>query len=83
MPREREKLISYQDTAVHTGCMYKAAGWSVEFVTKARVRDRSPNRVGTSRKYRSDTNGASAASSEKLRWARPLAQPKPRRMGYI
>ena len=70
--REREKLISYQDTAVHLGTMYKAAGWEVEFVSKARVRDRSANRVGTNRKYRSDMNGGQSASSEKLRWAKRL-----------
>lgn len=24
-----ERLVSYQDTEVHTGCIYKAAGWTV------------------------------------------------------
>lgn len=25
---ETERLVSYQDTEVHTGCIYKAAGWT-------------------------------------------------------
>ena len=70
----REKLISYQDTAVHNGTIYKAAGWEVDFVSKARVRDRSGNRVGTTRKYRSDMNGVAPAASEKIRWAKRLPE---------
>ena len=70
--RHREKLISYQDTAVHDGTIYKAAGWRVDFVSKARVRDRSKNRAGTNRKYRADINGVDAAASEKIRWAKTL-----------
>lgn len=69
----REKLISYQDTAVHTGTIYKAAGWVPEFVSKARVRDRSGNRAGTTRKYRADMNGQQPAASEKIRWAKRIA----------
>jgi hypothetical protein len=68
----REKLISYQDTAVHEGTIYKAAGWDPEFVSKARVRDRSGNRAGTGRKYRCDMNGAAPAASEKIRWAKTI-----------
>ncbi len=74
--RHREKLISYQDTAVHSGTMYKAAGWEVDFISKARVRDRSKNRAGTSRKYRADINGVEAAASEKIRWAKRLPPPR-------
>ena len=74
--RHREKLISYQDTAVHEGTIYKAAGWYVDFVSKARVRDRSKNRAGTSRKYRADINGMAPASSEKIRWAKDLPPPR-------
>lgn len=72
----REKLISYQDTAVHVGTMYKAAGWAVDFVSKARIRDRSKNRAGTNRKYRSDMNGLAPAASEKIRWAKTLPPPR-------
>lgn len=68
----REKLISYQDTAVHEGTIYKASGWTPEYVSKARVRDRSGNRVGTTRKYRHDMNGYAPAASEKIRWAKKL-----------
>lgn len=70
---EHTKAISYQDTAVHSGTIYKASGWVPAWVTKARVRDRSKPRVGTNRKYRSDCNGLSAASSEKIRWEKTLA----------
>lgn len=62
------RLISYQDMDVHTGTIYRAAGWSAEWVTKARHRDRTPNRAGTRRAYRSDANGAAPASSPKARW---------------
>jgi hypothetical protein len=70
----RDKLISYQDTAVHEGTIYKAAGWTPEFVSKARVRDRSGDRVGTTRKYRHDMNGQAPAASEKIRWAKLLPE---------
>jgi hypothetical protein len=63
-----DRLISYQDTAVHTGTIYKAAGWSVGAVSKARIRDRSKNRAGTNRAYRVDANGLAPAASEKIRW---------------
>lgn len=65
---ELERCISYQDTAVHNGTIYKAANWHVGSVAKARIRDRSRNRVGTRRAYRSDMNGISPAGSEKVRW---------------
>lgn len=63
-----ERLISYQDTAVHHGTIYKAANWKAGFVSKARVRDRTTERAGTHRAYRSDANGVEPASSEKIRW---------------
>jgi hypothetical protein len=62
------QLISYQDMDVHAGTIYRAAGWSPGWITKARVRDRSPNRRGTRRAYRSDANGTAAAASPKTRW---------------
>ena len=62
-------LISYQDEDVHTGTIYKAAGWTPEFRTKPRQRDRTPPpRKGTRRSYRSDLNGAAPAASAKTRW---------------
>ena len=69
---DRERLISYQDTAVHQGTIYKAAGWTAEYVSQPRVRDRSGNRAGTSRKYRWNTNGIEADASAKVRWEIPL-----------
>ena len=62
------RLISYQDLDVHTGTIYRAAGWVDAWVTKARVRDRSANRVGTTRAYRSDANGQAPAAAAKIRW---------------
>lgn len=65
---EVPRLISYQDTDVHTGTIYKAAGWHVAYVAKPRTRDRSAPRVGTTRAYRSNLNGASPDSAGKARW---------------
>lgn len=62
------KLISYQDEDVHTGTIYRAAGWAPAWRTKARVRDRSKPRVGTHRAYRSNLNGTSPDASGKTRW---------------
>lgn len=69
---ERERCISYQDTAVHTGTIYKAAGWSAEYVSKPRIRDRSGKRTGTARDYRWNVNGIEADASAKVRWECPL-----------
>jgi hypothetical protein len=69
---EAERCISYQDTAVHRGTIYKAAGWHAGYVAKARDRDRSKNRAGTKRAYRSDVNGQGPAGSEKVRWEMEL-----------
>jgi len=65
---QRGKCISYQDTSVHLGTIYRAAGWNPAFVSKARVRDRSKNRVGTNRAYRSNKNGPLPDAAEKIRW---------------
>lgn len=69
---EREKVISYQDLDVHTGTIYKAAGWAVEYISKPRTRDRSKARVGTRRDYRSNKNGAEPDSAGKARWSKLL-----------
>jgi hypothetical protein len=66
---EVEKLISYQDTSVHDGTIYKASNWYVDYISKARTRDRSKPRAGTNRAYRSNLNGASPDSAPKIRWA--------------
>jgi hypothetical protein len=69
---QREKCISYQDLDVHTGTIYKAAGWAVEYVSKPRIRDRSKKRVGTNRMYRTNKNGIAPDAAAKARWAKPL-----------
>lgn len=65
---ERERMISYQDCAVHTGTIYKAAGWEPVHFAKPRVRDRSKARVGTRRDYRSNINGSDPDGAGKVRW---------------
>ena len=65
---DRETAMSYQDTAVHHGTIYKAAGWTATYTSKPRIRDRSGNRVGTVRKYRSNLNGIDTDASAKTRW---------------
>ncbi len=69
---ERERAISYQDCGVHQGTIYKAAGWTVGFVAKPRLRDRSAPRAGTRRDYRTDMNGKDPAGSAKVRWEMTL-----------
>lgn len=69
---ERERLISYQDCAVHKGTIYKAAGWSVGYVAKPRLRDRSKPRKGTRRDYRSNLNGLDVDGAAKVRWEMEL-----------
>ena len=65
---ERERLISYQDTAVHRGTIYLAAGWEPTHTSVARTRNRSIPRAGTGRAYRSNQNGDSVDSTSKVRW---------------
>lgn len=68
----RERCISYQDTAVHLGTIYKASGWTPAYTSKPRVRDRSKPRVGTHRAYRSNLNGGEPDASAKVRWEKML-----------
>ena len=65
---ERERCISYQDTAVHSGTIYRAAGWTAAYTSKPRLRDRSKPRKGTERMYRTNANGLSVDGSAKVRW---------------
>ncbi len=65
---DRERCISYQDTAVHQGTIYKASGWTAAFTSKPRIRDRSAKRAGTSRDYRWNINGTEQDASAKVRW---------------
>jgi (2Fe-2S) ferredoxin len=61
-------LVSYQDVSVHHGTIYAAANWVPVHIARPRVRDRSGNRTGTARKYRTDDNGKGVASAPKVRW---------------
>ena len=65
---EAEKLISYQDTAVHSGTIYRAAGWVPEHESLPRKRDRSSNFAGCRRAI----NGEDADISAKIRWSKML-----------
>jgi hypothetical protein len=65
---QAERCISYQDLSVHTGTIYKAAGWKPVYLSRARVRDRSKPRVGTTRMYRTNANGIAVDASPKMRW---------------
>lgn len=68
----RERVISYQDLAVHTGTIYLAAGWTPAYVSRPRIRDRSKNRVGCNRLYRSNLNGIAVDAAPKVRWEKML-----------
>ena len=66
---EHERLISYQDTEVHTGTIYKASGWQQDGGTTHRIRDRTGKRSGTKRLYRWNTNGNDVDAVSKIRWS--------------
>lgn len=56
-----KKLISYQDTAVHDGTIYKASGWTNGAETKF-----------VSWKNRKDFNRTDQSTSNKVRWEREI-----------
>lgn len=60
-----ERLISYQDTEVHTGCIYRAAGWCRTVVSNDR-RDRG-KRSGRVR-------NASQTTAVKQRWEKRIIE---------
>jgi hypothetical protein len=64
-----QHFISYQDQEVHTGTIYKAAGWHVEYVSKWRQRERGPSKARGGRNYRTSINGPSPDHAAKNRWA--------------
>lgn len=69
---ERKHCISYQDTSVHSGGIYRAAGWMAEYTAQPRIRDRSKARAGTTRLYRTNLNGVEADAAQKIRWGMDL-----------
>ena len=64
--RDRERLISYQDTEVHSGTIYKAQGWVVGNI--GRTGD-SWKRVNRDRPM---LNGVETIASAKIRWEKSL-----------
>lgn len=64
------RLISYQDEEVHTGTIYKAAGWTPAARTPPTMRTRvgEPPRRGSHRAYRVNINGSAAGQAGKTRW---------------
>jgi hypothetical protein len=55
------KLISYQDTEVHSGTIYKASGWYIGFYTK-----------GGDRWHQHKKRKVSQTSADKIRWEKDL-----------
>jgi len=73
---QRERCISYQDTAVHEGTIYKAAGWTPAYTGKAMVRS---DRMSAMKKtentlYRQRINGTEVDQSAKVRWEKILQE---------
>jgi hypothetical protein len=65
---EVNMLVSYQDTAVHVGTIYKAAGW------KCRGKTHQGGACGWSNnvRFRAESNGKEPLLSGKVRWDYPL-----------
>lgn len=70
---EHEKLISYQDTDVHEGTIYKAANWTLAYTGTrgASKTDRSSIHIP-----RNPINGSEVDASPKARWEIPLKPTK-------
>jgi hypothetical protein len=67
------RVISYQDTEVHTGTIYKAAGWEIGARYAGTTRDRSSiEGEGKHFGYRTGMNGKAADGSPKIRWEKSL-----------
>lgn len=65
------KLISYQDTEVHLGTIYKASGWTIGAIHKGGSwsRPNSKNTYNNKPRTRPDLNNA---TGEKIRWEKDL-----------
>lgn len=62
-----ERAVSYQDTAVHNGTIYKAAGWTVGRISGEGDSWDRKNR------FRPMKNGEHTIASAKIRWERSLS----------
>jgi hypothetical protein len=67
------RLISYQDTAVHSGCIYRAAGWEPTVVSAYSTWNR-PNSRNTSGRPRK--RPADQSMAQKQRWEKVLFEPE-------
>ncbi len=62
----KERLISYQDSEVHSGTIYKASGWRIGNVGRAGDSWERDTR------HRPMLNGSEAIASSKIRWEKSL-----------
>lgn len=71
---ERERCISYQDTAVHTGTIYRAAGWTdAKIESRQRgVAERLSRKKKNGSLYRPCCNGLDVDLALKVRWEKVL-----------
>lgn len=60
---ELTRLVSYQDTEVHTGAIYKASGWNPAYVSKFSTWTRDSG-VGTKKRLRNQDQ----SKADKIRW---------------
>lgn len=65
---KHERLISYQDTEVHQGTIYRAAGWTDGH------RTRQGDTWQTGNRGRVNQNGSNTIASVKVRWEKRIAQ---------
>ena len=69
------KLISYQDTDVHTGTIYKASGWNIS--KKTAGGSNCPNSIQSwmrNKRYRKESQSVAF----KIRWEKQIRTEKPR-----
>lgn len=66
---EHERCISYQDTSIHKGIIYKASGWTIGRIGK--LNDSNFGLRGKSRE-RALYNGAESEAAAKIRWEKLL-----------
>lgn len=62
---DTERLISYQDTEAHTGCIYRAAGWEMVDTTGSNTQWNQPGR----------RRPKSQSDAPKVRWEKVLKNP--------
>ena len=63
---ELRKLISYQDTDVHTGTIYKASGWTAAYLSKGHSWSWGDAKAGGRKRNREQS------LADKIRWERAI-----------